>query len=163
MEHQAQQVDEGPSLVRRYNVERSCVRCHERKVRCNKNMPCSACLRSKVPCRYPGPERTKRRSQRQSAANSNLMPRLERLERVIASIPSKSSPVTTVHSTINDRSASVFGSFSEPVPDKHGAATRGAQLELNPQQGLLLKDGASTRYINELLFSSVLDKVSGLA
>ena len=55
-----------PVLVRRYDVERSCIRCRERKVRCDKAVPCSMCLRIKAPCRYPGPERVKCRSQRLS-------------------------------------------------------------------------------------------------
>ncbi|KAE8404843.1 hypothetical protein BDV37DRAFT_271077 [Aspergillus pseudonomiae] len=51
-----------PRVLRRYNVSRSCIRCHQRKVRCDKSHPCTTCARSNVTCRYPGSEKTKRRA-----------------------------------------------------------------------------------------------------
>ncbi|KAK6087792.1 transcriptional regulatory protein [Seiridium cupressi] len=50
--------------MRRHNVERSCLRCHERKVRCDKAKPCTRCIQAGIPCQYPGPERTNRRTQK---------------------------------------------------------------------------------------------------
>jgi hypothetical protein len=38
---------------RRYNVERSCLRCHAHKIKCDKNSPCSKCSRSSVPWSSP--------------------------------------------------------------------------------------------------------------
>lgn len=157
MEHQTQQPEHGSPLVRRYNVERSCIRCHERKVRCSKTVPCSACLRAKLSCHYPGPERTKRRSRRHATGDPNLTPRLERLERLIAKIPKQSSQSTDSDHDIISGSKSVSGPSSRPIADTRGR--RDASPKASPQ-GLLLKDGASTRYINEMLFSSVLEKVS---
>ncbi|KAJ9202018.1 transcriptional regulator family: Fungal Specific TF [Paecilomyces variotii] len=139
MEHQTQQPEHGSPLVRRYNVERSCIRCHERKVRC---------------------KRTKRRSRRHATGDPNLTPRLERLERLIAKIPKQSSQSTDSDHDIISGSKSVSGPSSKPIPDTR--ARRDASPKASPQEGLLLKDGASTRYINEMLFSSVLEKESEL-
>ncbi|AEO70604.1 uncharacterized protein THITE_2055818 [Thermothielavioides terrestris NRRL 8126] len=130
MEPPREQTDEAegpppPALARRYDVARSCLRCHERKVRCDKAVPCSTCLRAKTPCRYPGPERVKRRSAR---------------------LP---------------------GPRAAPGPGSQERATAPAKLEstsaastsaLTPPEGILVKDGGSTRYINEVLFSRVLDQ-----
>lgn len=39
---------------------RSCVTCRRRKVRCDKQMPCSNCRQKAIPCIFPSPGRTKR-------------------------------------------------------------------------------------------------------
>ena len=145
MEHSPEQPDAAsqPTLMsRRYDVERSCLRCHERKVRCDKSNPCSRCLRAEASCRYPGPERIKRRSQR-----AKVVPRLEVLERAIAAINSKGSSGVDTHP-----------SSSEKVPDTQGGVTdRSSPSEQSEE--FLVKEGVSTRYINEALLSCVLEKV----
>ncbi|OKL58231.1 hypothetical protein UA08_06842 [Talaromyces atroroseus] len=150
------------ALVRRYNVERSCLRCHERKVRCNKALPCSACTCAKVQCRYPGPERTKRRSQR--GAQVQLGSRLDRLERALGAmttIPERADPETDAR--LLGVTDSCGTSTSSPPPPK-GLSTssvgrsRTAPPENHPTRGLLIQDGASTRYINEAMLSQMLEK-----
>ncbi|KPM45841.1 hypothetical protein AK830_g571 [Neonectria ditissima] len=39
---------------------RSCVTCRRRKVRCDKQMPCSNCRRAQIPCVFPAPGRAPR-------------------------------------------------------------------------------------------------------
>src|SRR4051794_23964791 len=80
------------AVARRYNVPRSCVRCHERKVRCDKATPCRPCVRAEAECRYPGPERAKRRSQKTTLAT--VVPRLEVLEHSLVVINQSDSPLT---------------------------------------------------------------------
>lgn len=60
---------------------RSCVICRRRKVRCNKQYPCSNCAKAKVQCIFPAPERAKRRPRK--PPDGELMSRLRRLEGVI--------------------------------------------------------------------------------
>ncbi|PWY75337.1 hypothetical protein BO94DRAFT_627325 [Aspergillus sclerotioniger CBS 115572] len=134
MDHRGEQP---PALVRRYDVERSCIRCHERKLRCDKATPCSMCLRAKVPCCYPGPERVKRRSKRLSA---KPRPRLQMLERDVAGINGPSEV---------DRDATDLNkSERQPVEEAEGPRL---------SNGLLVKEGSSARYINESLLSRVLE------
>lgn len=138
-----------PTVVRRYDVERSCIRCHERKVRCNKTTPCMTCVRAKATCRYPGPERTKRRSQKTTSAR--VGPRLEVLERAVASFSHTGSSVpgqTAIHSRSVDPPT-----FSPNTPAAPGPS------DTENSGGFLLKEGSSTRYINEFTFSRVLEKV----
>lgn len=134
------------AMMRRYDVERSCIRCHERKVRCNKAAPCLACTRARVPCRYPGPERAKRRTPRANLARH----RVATLESTAGTAETGASPslepVRPTPSVLAAASASVAPDAS-PAPDRSG--------------GFLLKDGSSTRYIDEYTFSRVLDKVRG--
>ena len=60
---------------------RSCVICRRRKVRCNKQYPCSNCAKAKVQCVFPAPERAKRRPRK--PPDSEMLVRLRRLEGVI--------------------------------------------------------------------------------
>lgn len=60
---------------------RSCVICRRRKVRCNKQYPCSNCAKAKVQCIFPAPERAKRRPRK--PPDGELLSRLRRLEGVI--------------------------------------------------------------------------------
>lgn len=148
-------------LVRRYNVERSCIRCHERKVRCNKMVPCSACTKADAQCRYPGPEKTKRRSQR--GKQSQLYARLDKLERALRGIPEPPRVEENTGQLDDTRSSGELQSQSPEVsivqtenPKNQNASEH---QNLVVAQGFLVKDGASTRYINEALLSQVLEKV----
>lgn len=134
---------------RRYNVERSCLRCHERKVRCDKGSPCNKCVRLGVPCQYPGPMRVKRRAPKTTV--TDVVTRLEQLERSIATLgspgPSQqnvSSVAEAQSSASKDDSAHSLGMLTEGRPTHHG----------------ILVNGGS--YIDEPLLSRVLEKEKGL-
>lgn len=150
-------------LVRRYNVERSCIRCHERKVRCNRTVPCSACTKADTQCRYPGPEKTKRRSQR--GKQSQLYARLDKLERVLRVIPEPPRVEEDAGQLDDTRSSGELQSQTPEVsivqPENHNNQNAPSEHQ-HPvlAQGFLVKDGVSTRYINEALLSQVLEKVT---
>lgn len=139
------------TAMRRYDVERSCIRCHARKVRCDRATPCTTCVRARALCRYPGPERTKRRSQKGASAKvQEVVPRLEVLERAVAAIDSagRSSPAPAPVSP---------GEAVRAGPDHR--PDRNLLLDSEHSGGFLFKEGSCTRYINESTFSSILDKV----
>lgn len=52
----------------------ACVRCSERKVKCNRQNPCNACIRHKVQCifRAPKPPRRRRRLSRNELLDERL-------------------------------------------------------------------------------------------
>lgn len=71
---------------------RSCVTCRRRKVRCDKQMPCSNCRRALIPCIFPAPGRAPRqqRPKDPNAAPKNssqreveLIKRLRKLEGIV--------------------------------------------------------------------------------
>lgn len=71
---------------------RSCVTCRRRKVRCDKQMPCSNCRRAQIPCIFPAPGRAPRQ-QRPKDPNAppksssqrevELVKRLRKLEGIV--------------------------------------------------------------------------------
>lgn len=73
------------------------------------------------------------------------------LERTITAINNRDSPdITSRPSSLSSQARGTDINTSVSAGD-HTALT----------EGFLVKDGTSTRYVNELLFSRVLEKVSG--
>jgi hypothetical protein len=113
-----------------------------------------------VQCRYPGPEKTKRRSQR--GKQSQLYARLDKLERALRGIP---EPPRVEEDTgqLDDTRAS--GELQSQSPEVSIVQTEDPKNQTASEhqnlvaRGFLVKDGASTRYINEALLSQVLEKV----
>ncbi|KAE8154629.1 fungal-specific transcription factor domain-containing protein [Aspergillus avenaceus] len=132
-------------MVRRYNVSRSCLRCHQRKVRCDKSNPCAACIRSNVPCRYPGLEKVKRRPP--TVSLSEVASRLARLERAVSAIVGEDNAGTRISSTTAGSTGDRVASGQSARPVAHVS-----------REGFLVTSGPSTRYINESFLSHVLDK-----
>lgn len=143
--------------VRRYNVERSCLRCHERKVRCDKGAPCNKCVRLNVPCQYPGPRRAKRRPPKTTV--TDVVARLEQLERSVTTLAGNKMAGASVQ--VNQALA---GSNAQIRPvslsseSARGPGTRPGTDE-ESHHGFLSRDGC---YIDEPLLSRVLEKEKDL-
>ncbi|KAF3061635.1 hypothetical protein GL218_03348 [Daldinia childiae] len=60
----------------------SCVLCQQRKVRCDKNKPCSNCLKANVECRVVPPQPPRRRKKR--VPERDLVERLRKYEALLA-------------------------------------------------------------------------------
>ncbi|PWY71132.1 C6 transcription factor [Aspergillus sclerotioniger CBS 115572] len=135
----------------RYNVERSCLRCHQRKIRCNKGSPCGSCVRANTACQYPGPNRVKRRASK--ITHADVMARLESLERSISAL-------------LGDRSHHVnreANRTKSPAPAAESPPSNAVSptdiTDQSAHDGLLVDDG---RYINEQLLSRVLENEKDL-
>jgi hypothetical protein len=67
----------------------SCVICRRRKVRCDRNTPCSNCVKAKCNCNYPSPGRRVRRKAKADSARhdrtsqSRLLDKVRRLEGIV--------------------------------------------------------------------------------
>ncbi|KAJ5301434.1 hypothetical protein PENANT_c009G00631 [Penicillium antarcticum] len=143
---------------RRYNVERSCLRCHERKLKCDKSTPCSRCVRQNTACQYPGPSRVKRQPPKKSM--TDVAARLEQLERSIAAMVNE-RPCAPTDSSLDIKS-DLTGGTGNSASSTTSTSTLPSIVKSDvqakskpPDQGFLSKDG---RYINEPLLSRVLDK-----
>lgn len=141
------------AVVRKYNVKRSCIRCHERKVRCNKDTPCITCVRSEVQCRYPGPERAKRVKSRSRSQNA--------VEQHSAVAPANTEAQSGGRSTQSNPGPGPRTAPPTKETDDlgHLSTVHCAPSESEQSGGFLLKEGSSTRYVNEFTFSRILDKV----
>ncbi|SPJ72796.1 uncharacterized protein FTOL_02525 [Fusarium torulosum] len=114
---------------------RSCVTCRRRKVRCDKQMPCSNCRRAQIPCVFPAPGRAPRQPRRKdpnaptknsSQREIELMKRLRKLEGIVEELsgqievesggkdPSSASSPEAAHTGQN-----ISFETSAPNPQRH--------------------------------------------
>lgn len=137
----------------RQRTVRSCQICHQRKVRCDKKLPCSNCVRGKGLCRYPDPERKVRRPHKTTI--TDVAARLSQLEGVIRTAPS--NPDSNQHASQPREASAEISSHGEIAMSQDGdtGTNRNASAE-----DLLVEDGGSSCYVNEVLLSRILDEVS---
>lgn len=134
--------------VARNKITRSCLMCHERKIRCDRRLPCSNCARVDLLCCYPEAKRNETRPQKMSI--TEMASRVARLERTIATLSSVAS------------TASNGDAVSEHSSSWRMSAANEVEVAADPPcEELLLHDddGNSSRYVNEALFSRLLDGV----
>ena len=132
--------------VRHKRAERSCLFCHQRKIRCDKRSTCANCARADVVCCYPGPELSGRRLPKSTIAE--VAARVTRLERAITAIS-------------NDRSHTDSNLY--PISDSKSppgeVSISETQVSRDCPGEILVQDGLSTRYVNETILSRVLEEV----
>lgn len=138
------------SSVRLSNrTERSCLRCHQRKVRCDKKSPCASCARMGVLCSYPGPDASLRRPHRITI--TDVSARLSRLERMVEAMSRDyQRQGRDDQSTTTAQSPDNFEAAQEPTPQEPSS------------NGVLVNGGQSSRYFNEVLISRVLEEVRAI-
>ncbi|KAK7887394.1 hypothetical protein LTR67_009814 [Exophiala xenobiotica] len=128
----------------------SCIRCFERKVKCDKQNPCANCVKSKVECVFripPAPRRRKKRPQEDVL--------LERLRKCEELLKSKGMSIDSLQSPTDSTPPVDPASTGEPdfgltygrpglYPDNTAKKT-----------GQLLMDGTRSRFIENNLWASV--------
>ncbi|KXJ86571.1 hypothetical protein Micbo1qcDRAFT_34842 [Microdochium bolleyi] len=156
---------------------RSCLPCHQRKVRCDKKAPCSACVRGSHRCVYPSPDsstHSPRRRPRSSIAD--IAGRLQQLEGTIISLSSGEAVPTrsqTAPSTTSTAPTASYGMGAPPRGDtthrdtvhvgsrpSHHRAHTDASSSHSPSTftGVLRSGHESNEYVNEILLSRVLEE-----
>lgn len=110
---------------------RSCVTCRRRKVRCDKQMPCSNCRRALIPCIFPAPGRAPRQSRpkdpnapprNSSHREIELMKRLRKLEGIVEELSGQ------IEVESGDKGASSTGSPDATYPTPCGTSERIASV-----------------------------------
>lgn len=71
--------------------KRSCTRCNQRKAKCNRKSPCTACIKAGEKCSFPGDKRAPRQLNRPPVGE--LLVRLKELESEVDELRSKNSNV----------------------------------------------------------------------
>lgn len=120
---------------------RSCVTCRRRKVRCDKQMPCSNCRRALIPCVFPAPGRAPRQPRPKDPnappkttthREAELVKRLKKLEGIVEELSgqievessgrgaSSAGSPDAPHLTAASRSASLVGQAYRGASDSYG-------------------------------------------
>jgi hypothetical protein len=117
----------------------SCLTCRQRKIKCDKQLPCSGCRKSKFGCSYPSKLRSRTKK---AGSNQALKLRLEKLEDLVQTL---SKPSTNHDPTL-------------PVGRINGGGTvNSAEL------GRLVTEGDESRYIENSFWVTLSNEVSLLA
>ncbi|KAK0105968.1 hypothetical protein ONS95_004477 [Cadophora gregata] len=136
----------GPPMTKQKRLERSCVLCHQRKIRCDKKSPCRNCSRADVLCYYPEPEQILRRPPKTTIADVSA--RLARLERTISAL--FNDPAITQNDTppVGRPVIEDFNSLDLNTPS----------VESTASVEKLVQGNTSSLYYNEALISRVLEE-----
>ncbi|KFY79619.1 hypothetical protein V499_01405 [Pseudogymnoascus sp. VKM F-103] len=132
---------------------RSCQLCHQRKIRCDKTLPCSNCVRGHTSCHYPGNERKARRPHKTTI--TDVASRVTKLERVIAAMSNHhgiatEAAATTEGQAFHTHDGAGISRCSEVTIANH-PETR--EKRESSTEELLVQDGESSCYVNEVLLS----------
>lgn len=132
---------------------RSCAVCHRRKVRCDKNLPCSQCIRSGFECSYSPVGPPARRAKKTTI--NDVASRISQMEKTIEAFKAGKdvSPQPTAPAS------SVTSGNSVPTPASTATDAETRERVRGPREGLLLNKGTSSHYVNEVLFSRVIEQV----
>lgn len=130
---------------------RSCVACHEKKIRCDKNMPCSNCKKCRRECIFPPPGRKPRVLRRPRKAA--LVARVRYLEDKVNQLSrSESSPQymtadmenpsdgMEITTSTQEGSYKYAGRVSDPIGTRNQ----------DSQSGQLVTGHGNTQYVNEV-------------
>ncbi|KAI1635004.1 fungal-specific transcription factor domain-containing protein [Biscogniauxia mediterranea] len=163
-----------PSSSAPYPHIRSCTLCRQRKVKCDRQHPCSGCSRSGSDCVYPpGPGRAAKRSRK--TLDNQLLGRLSKLENIIKRLqtqtesqgpePSHERPGAAAYA---ETSASPAGGSSRaiqgpriPQPTEPGPSLTPEPL-VTQNLGRLMIDETKSYYIGNILWAELGNEIEEL-
>ncbi|RAK82177.1 Zn(II)2Cys6 transcription factor [Aspergillus fijiensis CBS 313.89] len=126
--------------------KRSCIRCNQRKVGCDKKSPCGRCAKAGLECIHPGEKRAPRKLRRPPVAE--ILAYLKELEAEVERLRSGARPDDQLDQT--SQPATETGSRS----DGEGLATT--------SRGRLVVQGGRTRYVGDEASVILGDKIREL-
>ncbi|EWG47595.1 hypothetical protein FVEG_07661 [Fusarium verticillioides 7600] len=141
---------------------RSCTYYRYRKVKCDRQQPCSNCLRVKLNCSYPaGRGRAAKKSTR--TLDTRLVDRLQRLENTIKELTSQVEATTDAVPSGNnidvDEIEPHHGVVGNSLSGGDGAAH---DASTNQQLGRLMIDDSKSYYISNILWANLGNEIEEL-
>ncbi|KAL2863150.1 putative C6 transcription factor [Aspergillus lucknowensis] len=121
---------------------RSCFLCRSRKVKCDRQQPCGACVRAASNCVYPSGTGRAPKRPRQSVNNSAVLSRLGRLESIIRQLEGQHA--------------------QQPRQPALEPSTAGPSTQGDQRNGRLAIDSTSSVYVSNVLWASLGDEVEEL-
>ena len=100
-------------------IQRACIECHRRKIKCDKSSPCSYCVKVKIQCRYRPTRPSQQAAGNSTIGDENLTARIEGIERVLQSIQQDLSQIRQLVQPAASRSG-VIPETNEHEQEYHG-------------------------------------------
>lgn len=143
-----------PSPHPRRKPERSCVLCHRRKIRCDRQSPCLACVRARLTCTYPASDKPVRRVRKATIAD--VASRISDLEKTIVAASIDQGSTARGSLLPHAHAATSVGLPGSMPVSPHASPQESQEL---PSEEVLIRNGTSSQYFNELLISRVIEEV----
>ncbi|KAG5754208.1 hypothetical protein H9Q70_003156 [Fusarium xylarioides] len=128
---------------------RSCTFCRQRKVKCNRQKPCSNCLRANNDCSYlAGRGRAAKKSPR--TLDTRLVDRLQKLENIIKQLTSQVDATANALPSVNDTDGEEI--LDGTAPD----------ASIDQQLGRLMIDDSKSYYVSNILWANLGNEIEEL-
>lgn len=153
--------DTSPAPSSKPAATHSCQRCAVRKIRCNKQRPCNACVKANAECE----QRVIRPPQRRKRANRNeiLSGRLAQYERLLqqkdtVQNASTETPDHKISSSLTTNESISTTKDSSPLQTPNAVIARPLRVSDDAQ---LLHDRGRSKYLDKLVYQSA--RILGIA
>ncbi|ATY65653.1 fungal specific transcription factor domain [Cordyceps militaris] len=136
----------------------ACVLCQHRKIKCDRNTPCSNCLKAGVTCTpsTPAPARKRRRP------NQDLQERLARCEELLKHYATGGSPPSTTsnHPSLSTPSSAASTTKKEVIDTPSSISTE-SQTTIQPRYKIIQEDGV-TRFMDSRIWGTVVEELQAM-
>ncbi|KAF4502491.1 bikaverin cluster-transcription factor [Fusarium agapanthi] len=160
---EARKLEKVPLLTDWINLSMSvCTFCRQRKVKCDRQKPCSNCLRANNDCSYPvGRGRAAKRYTR--TLDTRLVDRLHKLENVIKQLTSQvdatANALPSGSCTDGEEIESYSGGRKNNPPGVDNAAPHAS---IDQQLGRLMIDDSKSYYVSNILWANLGNEIEEL-
>ncbi|KFY49829.1 hypothetical protein V495_00440 [Pseudogymnoascus sp. VKM F-4514 (FW-929)] len=98
-------------------VAPSCLECRRRKIKCDRSLPCSYCVKVKIQCSYSPPSVTSQNTE-EKKVDTDVVARIERIEQTLVSFD---QGLSQIRQLLQAKSSSLVGegSYAHDVAQRH--------------------------------------------
>ncbi|KAM5367385.1 hypothetical protein ACJZ2D_010030 [Fusarium nematophilum] len=146
------------------NHPRSCVFCRQRKVKCDRQQPCSNCVRCKLDCTYPAGRGRAAKRPRQTL-DAPLVDRLHRLEDIIKRLASQvdaGAAGATAGTSVQGSPETEVGAHDREEHPSSSHSSPEASGSIDQQFGRLMIDENKSYYVSNILWANLGNEIEEL-
>lgn len=107
---------------------KSCLECRRRKIRCDKCIPCSYCVKVKIKCRYPTSKSASKKGESSSLGNEIQSARIDSIENTLQTLERRISQISEIlqqtHATSSSGQYGTHGLEARHLRDQNLSAER---------------------------------------
>ncbi|XWX01624.1 hypothetical protein V2A60_009652 [Cordyceps javanica] len=135
----------------------ACVLCQHRKIKCDRNTPCSNCLKAGVTCTpsTPAPARKRRRP------NQDLQERLARCEELLKQYATAGSPPSTTSNPPSVSAPPTVTPTKKEVVDTPNSISTDSQSTVQPRFKIIQEAGVS-RFMDSRIWGTIVEELQAM-
>ncbi|KAI1030165.1 hypothetical protein LB504_010453 [Fusarium proliferatum] len=138
---------------------RSCTFCRQRKVKCDRQKPCSNCLRGNNDCSYPtGRGRAAKKSAQ--TLDARLVDRLQKLENIIKQLTSQVDATANAFPSSSGTDGESVSTPSGTRNNPSGVDNPAPDAAIDQQLGRLMIEDSKSYYVSNILWANLGNEVS---